>query len=246
MPDPREIARDNLAARIQSNPYPGRGILIGLSEDGTRLVQAYWIMGRSPNSRNRVFRSEGGDVWTEPADPAKVEDPSLIIYNAMRELDGVYIVSNGDQTDTIHDSLRHAATFEQALATRSHEPDAPNYTPRISGIIDARSGVALAKLSVVKASPFGPEHSARSYFEIDDFSPGLGYCVTTYTGDGDPLPPFEGEPFLLPVPAGDDAIADSLWDALDSDNKVSLAVKSLDLGEIEESRVTLRNKHGKV
>ena len=246
MPDPKEIAQENLETRIRSNPYPGRGILIGLSEDGTRLVQAYWIMGRSPNSRNRVFRAEGGDVWTEAADPAKVEDPSLIIYNAMRELDGVYIVSNGDQTDTIHDSLRHGATFEQALATRAHEPDAPNYTPRISGLIDARSGVALAKMSVIKASAFGPEHSARSYFEIDDFSPGLGCCVTTYVGDGAPLPPFEGEPFLLPLAAGEDAIADALWRALDADNKVSLAVKTLDLGEIEESRIIVRNKYEKV
>lgn len=245
MPDPKRVAQQNLEDRVRSNPYPGRGIVIGLSEDAARLVQVYWIMGRSPNSRNRVFQAEAGDVWTEAADPTKVEDPSLIIYNAMRELEGVCIVSNGDQTDTIHNAMRHGATFEQALATREHEPDAPNHTPRISGLIDMRSGLALAKLSVVKASAFGPENSLRNYFHIDDFSPGLGHCVTTYVGDGDPLPPFEGEPFLLPLAAGGEAIADALWDALDDANKVSLAVKTIELDDIGESEVVLRNKYEK-
>ena len=245
MTDFPEVAADNIETRIRSNSYPGRGLAIGLCEDGAAFAQVYWIMGRSPNSRNRVFAAEGGDVWTEAADPSKVEDPSLIIYNAMRELAGLYIVSNGDQTDTIFQALAHGATFEQALATRVHEPDAPNYTPRISGILDVGAGVPLAELSVVKASPFDPSASNRSYFHVDAFQPGFGYAITTYVGDGKPLPPFDGEPYLLPLPGDADALADALWSALNEDNKVSLAVKLIDAAT-GDSRVVLRNKYEKV
>ena len=245
MADFKQIAADNLQTRIGANPYPGRGLVIGLSEDGAAYAQVYWTMGRSPNSRNRVFVAEGGDVWTEAADPSKIEDPSLIIYNAMRELAGLYIVSNGDQTDTISQAMAHGATFEQALATRVHEPDAPNCTPRISGILDLGSGAPLAKLSVVKASPFDANASNRSYFHVDAFQPGLGYTITTYMGDGKPLPPFDGEPYLLPLDGGADAIADTLWSALDEDNKVSLAVKLIDPAT-GDSMVVVRNKYAKV
>lgn len=243
MADTARWAQDNLERRIRSNPYPGRGIVVGLSGDGARLVQAYWIMGRSPNSRNRVFRSEGGELWTEAADPSKVQDPSLIIYHAMRELDGVFIVSNGDQTDTIYHCMKRGGAMEHALATRMHEPDAPNYTPRISAVLDLRSGVAQARLSVVKASPFGPGASLRHFFDIDEFAPGFGHCITTYLGDGDPLPPFDGEPFLLPLDADGDAIADALWAALDEENKVSLAVKTVEVQGPPVSSLTVRNKY---
>ena len=243
MPDMRQIAAENLENRIRSNPYPGRGLVIGLCDDGESFAQVYWIMGRSPNSRNRVFCADRGHVWTEAADPTEVEDPSLIIYNAMRELPGLYIVTNGDQTDTIFRSMIHGADFEQALATRLHEPDSPNFTPRISGLLDICSGAPIAKLSVVKASPFDSAESNRSYFHVDAFASGLGYTVTTYTGDGSPLPPFEGEPYLLPLPGDADAIADAIWEALDIDNKVSLAVKVIGAECDAESRVVLRNKY---
>lgn len=246
MPDPAQLAQENLEQRIRRNPYPGRGIVVGLSSDLARLVQAYWIMGRSPNSRNRVFCADGGELWTEPADPSKVQDPSLIIYHAMRELEGVYLVSNGDQTDTLWHCLRSGGAAEHALVTRMHEPDAPNFTPRISAVLDLRSGVASAKLSVIKASPFGPEGSLRHYFHVDDFCPGFGHCITTYVGDGDPLPPFEGEPFLLPLEADGDAIADALWDALDEENKVALAVKTIEMDRAAGSALTIRNKYRKV
>ena len=242
MADPMDTAQRNLAERIRSNPYPGRGLVLGLEDSGNHLVQVYWIMGRSPNSRNRVFCADAGSVWTEAADPSKVEDPSLIIYNAMRELTGLHIVTNGDQTDTIYQTLAHGGTFEQALSTRTHEPDAPNFTPRISGLFDIRSGAPLAKLSVVKASPFGGDASLRSYFHLDKFALGLGHCITTYTGDGDPLPPFDAEPYLLPLAGEADAIADALWDALDADNKVALAVKTI-APLSGTSRTVLKNKY---
>ena len=242
MSDMHDLAQQNLKDRVRSNPYPGRGLVLGLEDSSDHMVQVYWIMGRSPNSRNRVFCTDGGSVWTEAADPSKVEDPSLIIYNAMRELSGAYIVTNGDQTDTIYQTLAHGGTFEQALSTRNHEPDPPNCTPRISGLFDLRSGTPIAKLSVLKASCFGPESSLRAYYQLDKFSPGLGHCVTTYMGDGDPLPPFEGEPYVLPLTGDAEAIADSLWDALDNDNKVSLAVKTI-APLSGTPRIVLRNKY---
>jgi len=208
------------------------------------MVQIYWIMGRSPNSRNRVFEAQLGLLRTSAADPAKVSDPSLIIYNAMRELKDLYIVSNGDQTDTVYQTLTHGGTFEQALATRNHEPDAPNFTPRISGLFDLRSGKPIAKLSIIKASPFGPQTSIRAYYQIDAFTPGFGHCITTYQGDGNPLPPFEGEPYLLPLAGDADAIADGFWQALNQENRVSLAVKTI-APLSGTSRTILRNKHAR-
>ena len=231
--------------RLRANPYPGRGLVLGLNAGGTALVQAYWIMGRSQNSRNRVFSAREGSVWTEAADPAKVQDPSLIIYNALRELRGLYIVSNGDQTDTVYQSLLYGGTFEQALATRSHEPDAPNFTPRITGLFDLRGGAPLTQLAVLKASPFGPASTVRLFFRVDRLEAGFGYCITTYSGDGKPLPAFEGEPYLLPLEAEGDAIADALWAVLNDENKVSLAVKTIQLAT-GQSRVALRNKYRKV
>jgi hypothetical protein len=244
MSAPQDAAQRNLDERIRRNSYPGRGLVLGMDEAGDHLVQAYWIMGRSANSRNRVFCADGGSVWTEAADPAKMQDPALIIYNAMRELTGVYIVSNGDQTDTIFQTLAHGGTFEQALSTRNHEPDAPNYTPRISGVFDLRSGAPIAKLSVIKASPFGHAASVRCYFQVDRFAPGLGHAVTTYLGDGKPLPSFEGEPFLLPLTGDAEKIADLLWAALNPENRVALAVKTI-APLSGNSRVVLRNRFAK-
>ena len=246
MTDLQKVATDNLEQRIRSNPYPGRGIILGMDESGDHLVQVYWIMGRSASSRNRVFSVDGGDVWTEAADPSTLlVAPELIIYNAMREMAGLHIVTNGDQTDTVFQTFAHGGTFEQALATRMHESDAPNNTPRISGVFDTRSGTPIARMSVLKASLFGADASVRQYFHFDKFAPGLGHCVTTYRGDGNPLPPFEGEPYLLSLIGDIDAIADGIWEALDEDNKVSMAVKTI-ASLSGTSRVVLRNKYEKV
>lgn len=220
-------AAENLEA-LRSNRYPGRGICIGLDETGGRLFQVYWIMGRSANSRNRVFVADGGELRTEPADASKVEDASLIIYNAMRGIDGSFIVTNGNQTDTIYEALADGSTFVQALETRQYEPDAPNFTPRISGLSLVDGEHVCTYLSVLKKSPFG-DGCSRQTFQYETLPAGMGYTVTTYTGDGSPLPSFEGEPYLLPLEGGPTEAAGTLWDALDADNRVSLAVKAVKL-----------------
>lgn len=220
-------AAENLEAQ-RSNRYPGRGICIGLDETGGRLFQVYWIMGRSANSRNRVFVADGAELRTEPADASKVQDPSLIIYNAMREIDGSFIVTNGDQTDTIYQALADGSTFVQALETREYEPDPPNFTPRISGLSLVDGEHICTYLSILKKSPFG-EGCCRETFQYETLPAGTGYTVTTYTGDGSPLPSFEGEPYLLPLEGSATEAARTLWDALDAENRVSLAVRSIDL-----------------
>ncbi len=240
----RDVSERNLWERLAVNPYPGRGLVLGMDQSGERLVQVYWIMGRSQNSRNRVFATDGKRVWTEPADPAKVKDPSLIIYNAMRELaGGVFVVTNGDQTDTICESIAGGGTFEQALATRDYEPDKPNFTPRISGIFDLRCQPHAATISLLRRSRFG-DGTDRFFWRYGQLGQGLGYCVTTYMGDGDPLPAFEGEPFLVPIVGDTAAISDAFWAALNAENKVSLCVKTID-PESLNSNVVILNKHGK-
>ncbi|HUT36642.1 MAG TPA: IMP cyclohydrolase [Planctomycetota bacterium] len=239
-----EHARANLRTRLAENPYPGRGLVLGLSERGERLIQVYWIMGRSGNSRNRVFETDGKRVWTEAADPAKCKDPSLIIYNALRELpSGVFVVTNGDQTDTICGAIAAGGTFEQGLATRDYEPDAPNFTPRISGVFDLRQKPLVAALSVLRRSVFG-EATDRFFWRLGQLGPGLGHCITTYIGDGDPLPPFEGEPYLVPLVGGPGCIANAFWTALNDDNKVSLCVKTIDPDTLD-SEVVVLNKNEK-
>jgi IMP cyclohydrolase len=242
--DIRQLAERNLKERLAESPYPGRGLILGLDEQGERLVQAYWIMGRSENSRNRVFATDGKCVWTEAADPAKCKDPSLIIYNAVRELAGVYVVTNGDQTDTICQMLLHGGTFEQALATRAYEPDAPNFTPRISAIFDLRLGKAVAKLSLLRRSAFG-DGTDRFFWHYGQFAHGLGYCVTTYKGDGNPLPAFEGEPYAVPLVGGLGCIANTLWAALNDDNKVSLCAKAIDPRTLDSELVVLNKQEKK-
>ena len=239
--DVQELARANLETRIAANPYPGRGLVLGLGETGERLIQAYWIMGRSPNSRNRVFATDGNSVWTEAADAEQCADPSLIIYNAMLELKGVFVVTNGDQTDTIVRALVHGGNFEQALATRAYEPDAPNFTPRISGMFDLRLGRHVAKLCVLRKSRFGDE-TDRLLWHFEHFGPGIGHCITTYMGDGKPLPAFEGEPYLLPLTGDVKGIAQGLWAALNEDNRISLAVKAIDPSTLD-SELFVINKY---
>ena len=223
-----ERAYENLRERLAENRYPGRGLILGLDQSGRRLVQVYWIMGRSENSRNRVFEQEEGRVWTAPADPAKCKDPSLIIYNAAEELKDLYVVTNGDQTDTIVRAVSHGGGFEEALSTREHEPDAPNFTPRISGIFDLRSGRPIGKISIIRRSPLGAR-SDHIVWTFESWSPGLGLCVTTYRGDGDPIPPFAGDPYLLPLEGAPGDMAGNIWAALNEANRVALFVKTIEL-----------------
>ena len=241
MTDIARSAEANFRERIDGTTYPGRGLVLGVGAHGA-LVQVYWIMGRSPNSRNRVFVADGTDLRTEPADAAKCSDPSLIIYNAMRELAGVYVVTNGDQTDTIVETLGQGGTFEQALATRQYEPDGPNFTPRISGLWDVRTGSALATLAVLRHSAAHPTATDRCYYHYDAPTPGLGYCITTYLDDGTPLPPFVGDPYVVPLAGELDAIAQTFWQALDADNRVSLAVKGIDPGR-QRSQIVVVNQY---
>jgi len=238
-------------SRIRGVSYPGRVVCLGKKEDGT-LVQVYSIMGRSANSRNRIFnvRPGTGQVFTEAADSSKVEDPSLIIYNALMELPRQYIVTNGDQTDTIQAALSTGKTFEEGLRTRAHEPDRPNYTPRISGLFDLRDNACKAKLSVIRKNAFDNtgDVSDHQFYEYD-FSKacydGKGLVVTTYMGDGNPLPSFDGNPFAVPIKGSADQIANFFWKALDKDNKVSLVVKEID-PKTGSTSVTIRNKYKKV
>lgn len=220
-----ETARQNLLERLAENPYPGRGIVIGRNEEG-QWIQVYWIMGRSANSRNRLFVYADEVLRTQAADPSKVADPSLIIYSAMRRLGGFFIVTNGAQTDGIYAGLQQDKPFADALLDWQHEPDAPNFTPRISGLIDQHRGAAW--FSVIKASPFTADQSEHHFFHYAHIQPGYGYAITTYRGDGDPLPAFAGSPYLLPLQGDAAQIASRFWETLDADNKISLAVRQID------------------
>lgn len=212
------------------NSYPGRGIVAGLDETGEYMVQVYWIMGRSENSRNRVFKAdnETGRLFTEAANPSKVKDPSLIIYNAMREAVPYYVVSNGDQTDTVMNDLDYGPfSLERALNRREYEPD-PNHTQRITAVSKiAMGGRQLLMMSILRKSRFGGRCD-RSTYELDT-GPGFGFCITTYAGDGNPLPPFSGDPLLMPLVGGMEDIAHSYWNALNEENRVSLAVKWIEI-----------------
>ncbi len=235
-------AESNLNA-LRSNPYPGRGIVIGQTPDARHLVQVYWIMGRSENSRNRVFVREGDVVRTAPYDASKVKDPSLIIYNCARVQDSAHIVSNGDQTDTICDALAVGESFENALDTREFEPDAPNYTARIAGLVDLDDGQNAYKLAILKTLDNNPERPVRYYFNYERAVPGIGHFIATYKGDGSPLPAFEGEPQPVVIPDGIEAVLDRYWSALDNGNKVSLMAKFIDV-ETGASDIRIVNKHG--
>jgi hypothetical protein len=234
-------ASGNFARHLEQNSYPGRGLVLGCSADGAAWLQLYWIMGRSPNSRNRIFEAEGATLRTAPHDAATLRDPSLVIYEAMLELPAVHIVSNGDQTRTIRDEIAAGGSFESALQKREREPDAPNYTPRISGLIDLREGEAAFALSLLKANPADPARTDRTTFRPAPPPPGLGLALTTYQGDGDPLPSFRGEPLWLPLEGDPEELADRYWGALDADNRVALAVKRIPAGGAA-AEIFLRNR----
>jgi hypothetical protein len=229
MSDLLDVAEAGFRRQLTGNPYPGRGLVLGRSADGEAWLQLYWIMGRSANSRNRVFVADGATLRTEPFDAASVEDPSLILYEAMLELPRVYLVSNGDQTRTLREALAAGGSFESALATREREPDAPNYTPRISGMLDLRGSEPAFALSLLKASRADPARTDRTTFRPAPPPPGFGLGLTTYRGDGSPLPSFEGEPLWLPVGGSPDALLARYWEALEPANRVALALKWIPL-----------------
>ena len=230
----------DIQQELENNSYPGRGIILGRSADNENAVIAYWIMGRSANSRNRVFTETEDGIQTEAFDASKLEDPSLIIYHPVRCLeDGTIIVTNGDQTDTIRDGLLEGKTFAQCLHTRAFEPDAPNYTPRISGLMHKDGTYAL---SILKSDRGDPSCCCRYFFGYDNPTPGEGRYVSTYMGDGDPLPSFEGEPKPVQITGKIDAFGELLWNALNEENKVSLFVRYIHLlsGE-SETRIFNKN-----
>jgi IMP cyclohydrolase len=235
-------AKRSFSERIDQNPYPGRGLVVGRSHEAAGWLQVYWIMGRSEHSRNRRFVAEGSTLRTEPVDPSKLEDPSLIIYEAMLEQPGRYLVSNGDQTRTIFAGLEAGLSFESALATREREPDAPNYTPRISALLDLSGASPELRLSLLRANPADPAARDRFTFQVAPPPPGLGRGLTTYTGDGSPLPSFRGEPLWLPMEGDPGAVLDRYWAALDADNRVALAVKSIP-GDGGAGTLCLRNRY---
>jgi hypothetical protein len=236
------LARANLERHLEANPYPGRGLVLG-REAGGAWLQVYWVMGRSANSRNRVFVAEGATLRTEPHDAAAVEDPSLILYEAMLEVAGAHVVGNGDQTRTVCDALRSGGSFEAALETREREPDAPNYTPRITGLLDLRGDRPRLALSWLKANRADPAQTDRAFFRPAPPPPGLGLGLTTYRGDGRPLPPFEGEPIWLPLEGDAEAVLERYWSALDPGNRVALAVKRIP-ARGGAATLHVRNRHG--
>jgi hypothetical protein len=242
-----KIAQATFRRHIRQNSYPGRGLVVGRASTGEGASKSeawlivYWIMGRSAHSRNRRFVREGHVLRTEPVDPSLVRDPSLIIYEGMLELPGIYLVSNGDQTRTIYEALRAGGTFDGALATREREPDPPNYTPRISAMLDLRCKRASLALSLLKANPVDPEQTDRTTYRPAPPPPGLGFGLTTYMGDGSPLPAFTGDPLLLPLRGTAQDTLDAYWDALDADNRVALAVKQIPCSG-EASEILVRNR----
>ena len=219
----------NLEKELQSNSYPGRGIIIGRSADGTKAVTAYFIMGRSENSRNRVFVEDGEGIRTQAFDPSKLTDPSLIIYAPVRVLGNKTIVTNGDQTDTVYEGMDKQLTFEQSLRSRTFEPDGPNYTPRISGILHIENGTYNYAMSILKSNNGNPESSHRYTFAYENPAAGEGRFIHTYKCDGNPLPSFEGEPKLVSIPDDMEAFTDLVWYSLNADNKVSLFVRYIDI-----------------
>ena len=228
---------------LKGNSYVGRGIVIGKTPDGTHAVTAYFIMGRSANSRNRVFVLHDGDLFTEPFDPARVEDPSLIIYAALRQFGNRLIVTNGDQTDTIYELMDKQQTFEQALRTREFEPDAPNYTPRISGIMHIENGKFNYAMSILKSNNGDPSSCNRYTFAYENPKAGEAHFIHTYMGDGNPLPSFEGEPAPVAIEGDIDAFTSFVWENLNEDNKVSLFVRYIDIATgAYESRIVNKNK----
>ena len=242
----RIIIMADLEKILREVSYHGRGITIGRSADGTKAVIAYFIMGRSANSRNRIFVTEGTGIRTEAFDPSKMEDPSLIIYAPVRVLGNKTIVTNGDQTDTIYEGLDKQMTFEQSLRSREFEPDAPNYTPRISGVLHVEAGRYNFAMSILKSDDGDPSACLRQTFAYENPAAGQGRFISTYQGDGNPLPSFAGEPVKLvfdeSFTADIDTFGKRIWDALNEDNKVSLFVRFIDI-DSGETQTRIFNKN---
>lgn len=233
----------SLKEELMSNPYPGRGIVIGKSEDGKTAVTAYFIMGRSSNSRNRVFVEDGEGIRTEAFDPSKLEDPSLIIYAPVRVLGNKTIVTNGDQTDTIYELMDKQSTFEQSLRVREFEPDGPNYTPRISGIMHVENGNYNYAMSILKSDNGRPESCDRFTFAYNNPINGEGRFIHTYARNKNPLPSFEGEPKRVEIKGNIDEFTNMIWSSLNEDNKVSLFVRFIDIATGKyETRIINKNK----
>ncbi|OGL31341.1 hypothetical protein A3F37_03180 [Candidatus Saccharibacteria bacterium RIFCSPHIGHO2_12_FULL_41_12] len=224
---------------LRDNSYPGRGIIMGINSSGTHFVQVYWLMGRSENSRNRIFVVENNTLRTRAYDPSKVEDPSLIIYDAMVEIDNMHIVSNGDQTSTIANLLDQGKTFEEALTARTYEPDAPHFTPRISGVY---ATCGTAKLSIIRKNNEKTDHKTFN-IDLQNTVPGEGFCLHTYKSDGNPLPSFDGDPLVVGLLESAEETANKFWGLLNEDNRISIGVKfiPLDGGDPEFNII---NKNG--
>jgi len=212
---------------LSENPYPGRGIILGRSEDNKRAIMIYFIMGRSENSRNRVFEKTSDGIRTKAFDPEKLTDPSLVIYNAVRVLNGHTIVTNGDHTDTVYEYLLNGKDMHKALQTREYEPDAPNYTPRIAGLIDLNGNYIL---SILKSASGNPKCCVRNFYEYSSTLPGVGHFISTYKSDGDPIPSFEGEPIPIEINAADglESLAKNIWNSLNKENKVAIYAREID------------------
>lgn len=231
--------KENLSEILSSNTYPGRGIILGKSEDAKSAVIAYFIMGRSENSRNRVFVTDGDGIRTQAFDPAKLSDPSLIIYSPVRVLDTKTVVTNGDQTDTVYDFLKIGKTFADALRTREFEPDAPNYTPRISGVVEGFD----YKLSILKSNNGDASSCLRYFYEYNNPKAGEGHFIHTYRCDGNPIPSFDGEPELVNIDGDIDSFTETVWSSLNDDNKVSLFVRYIDVATGKtDTRIVNKNK----
>ena len=233
----------SLENELKENSYPGRGIVIGKSPNGKYAVTAYFIMGRSENSRNRIFVEDGPGIRTQAFDPDKLSDPSLIIYAPVRVLGNKTIVTNGDQTDTIYECMDRQMTFEQSLRSREFEPDGPNFTPRISGIMHVEDGKYNYAMSILKSRNGSPDGCSRFTFAYENPAAGEGHFIHTYMHDGDPLPSFEGEPKLISVPDDIEGFTAMLWDSLNEENKVSLFVRYIDIQTGNyETRIVNKNK----
>ena len=230
----------SLSKELSATTYPGRGIVLGKSADARCFYIAYFIMGRSENSRNRIFEIDGRGIRTKAFDESKMVDPSLIIYAPVRVCGDVTIVTNGDQIDTIYDALKAGKTFEEALRTRTFEPDAPNFTPRISGVVEPKAD--RYRLSILKSADGDPASTRRYFFDYDAPRPGEGHFIHTYQQDGNPLPSFEGEPVPVTIEGDLDAFSRTVWESLNADNKVSLFTRSIDL-ESGEVTSLIFNKH---
>ena len=233
----------SIEQELKSNSYPGRGIIIGKSPDGKKAVTAYFIMGRSENSRNRVFVEDGEGIRTQAFDPSKLTDPSLIIYAPVRVLGNKMIVTNGDQTDTIYEGMDKQLTFEQSLRSRKFEPDGPNYTPRISGVMHIENGNFNYAMSILKSNNGNPDSCNRYTFAYENPVAGEAHFIHTYMHDGNPLPSFEGEPKLVEAMDNMEEFADLLWNSLNEENKVSLFVRYIDIETGNyETKIVNKNK----